>query len=248
MIAPWLTVLTTPARTEYLLDTLASILEGGGHRFVGSRIVFVDGDPNAVPAVPRGWTKLTTGAGPRGNRRAMWKILNLAAIARVPYLLYFEDDVRLCRNAIAAMSAIAVPPGVAFLTFLQQQWVPAERGIHCRRADDPKIGHGYWGNQALKIPLRSLRTFERRHTEPINQWLYASDVWLGEQLASRGSAEHHYGIVQPALVRHVGVRTTIPGQEGQTIDGHRAGLNYAGDDFDAARLPANLPLFDLFDL
>jgi hypothetical protein len=247
MIHPWLTVLTTPARPEYLLGTLASIHAAGGHRFVGNRVVFVDGDVNAAPAVPGGWVKLTAGGGPRGSRRAMWKILNMAAVARAPYLLYFEDDVRLCVNAIAAMSAAVVPRGIAFLTFLNQhEGVSARTGIHCRRADDPTVGHGYWGSQALKIPLRSLRPFERRHTEPKNQWAYAADEWLGQQLATAGSAEHHYGIVQPSLVRHIGARTTIPSQQGQTLDGHRSGLGYPGDDFDAtANLPANLPVFGL---
>lgn len=246
MIPPWLTVLTTPARTDYLLGTLASIHAAGGHRFTGNRVVFVDGDPNAVPAVPRGWAKLRVGEGGRGTRRAMWKILNLAAIARAPYLLYFEDDVRLCRNAIGAMAAVTVPPGVAFLSFLNQlEGVPARRGLHCRRADDPKIGHGYWGSQALKIPLRSLRHFERSHTEPLHGWGYASDVWLGEQLATSKTPEHYYGICSPSLVRHIGERTTIPSQAGQTLDGHRAGLNYPGDDFDAATLPAILPVFGL---
>ncbi len=159
MISPWLTVLTTPARTDYLLGTLASIDAAGGDRFLGNRVVFVDGDRGQVPDVPPGWAKLTTGDGPRGTRRALWKILHLAGIARVPYLLYFEDDVRLCRRAVAAMSAIDVPPGLGFLSFFNQHGDAPEPGIHCRRADDPKVGHGYWGNQALKIPLRSLRVF-----------------------------------------------------------------------------------------
>ncbi len=55
MIAPWLTVLTTPARPEYLLATLASIDAAGGDRFAGNRIVFVDGDRGQVPDVPPGW-------------------------------------------------------------------------------------------------------------------------------------------------------------------------------------------------
>ncbi len=233
MIAPWLTVLTTPARPEYLLATLASIDAAGGDRFAGNRIVFVDGDRGQVPAVPPGWAKLTTGDGPRGTRRAMWKILHLAGIARAPYVLYFEDDLRLCRRAIGAMSAIEVPPGLGFLAFFNQHGPAPEPGIHCRRADDPKYGHGFWGNQALKIPLRSLRVFERPRSEPVGQWAYASDVWLGEQLASRRAATEWFGIYSPTLVRHVGEQTTIPSQKGQTNAGHRAGLNYAGDDYDA---------------
>ncbi len=245
MIRPWLTVLTTPARTEYLLSTLASIDAAGGDRFSGNRVVFVDGDAGQVPEVPAGWAKLTTGEGPRGSRRAMWKILHLAAIARAPYLLYFEDDLKLCRRAVGAMSAIEVPPGLGFLSFFNQHGAvsPPEPGIHCRRADDPKFGHGYWGNQALKLPRRSLRVFERRTSEPIGQWAFASDVWLGEQLASRKAPEHFFGLHIPALVRHVGERTTIPSQKGQTNTGHRAGLNYAGDDYDAlAGIPSLLRL------
>lgn len=238
MISPWLTVLTTPARTEYLLDTLASIDAAGGDRFPGNRVVFVDGDRNAVPAVPPGWAKLTVGDGPRGSRRAMWKILHLACIARVPYCLYLEDDLRLCRRAIAAMSAIEVPAGLGFLSFFNQHGAAPEPGIHCRRSDDPKFGHGFWGSQALKIPWRSLRQFAWPRSEP-GGWPFASDVWLGEQLASKRAPEPFFGIHSPALVRHIGERTTIPSQEGQTNTGHRAGLDYAGDAYDAvAAMPA----------
>lgn len=246
-VSPWISVLTTPARPEYLRDTLASIDDAGGRHFRGNRVVFVDGRIDDVPAVPAGWVKMTTG-GPaaRGSRRAMWKVLNFAALARVPYLLYFEDDVRLCRNAIDAMAGLVVPTGVAFIAMLNQKKGVSERhGIHCRRADDPANAPGHWGSQALKIPLRSLRAFERRHTEPINGWPYSSDVWLGSQLATRKSAEHHYGILVPSLVRHVGARSTIPTQETFAADGHRAGLGYAGDDFNAELLPAILPVFGL---
>jgi hypothetical protein len=166
----------------------------------------------------------------------------MAAIARVPYVLFFEDDVRFTRNAIVAMAAIPVPPPLGFLAWCNQKrglpdTPPAPPAIYSRVAAAPANAPGHWGNQALKIPARSLYLFRHPSTEPrATEYAYASDNWIGEQLVT-------YGIVLPALVRHVGAETTIPVQSGQGLDGHRAGLNYAGDGFDALNLLGeNLPV------
>jgi hypothetical protein len=249
MIAPWLSVLTTPSRRQYLQGTLDSLARAsGGGLFRGHRLLFVDGDAKQIEAPP-GWTTIGIGDGaqPRGSRRSVWRILHMAALAAVPYLLFFEDDVRACRNAAIAMAAIPVPDGCAFLTFCNQKkgLPPAPPAIYCRRADDPANKPGHWGNQALKVPAHSLRRFAAPSTEPRDQYAYASDVWLGEQLAASSTADHHYGIVVPSLVRHIGAVTTIPSQLGMGLEGHRSGLNYPGDDFDALAISSRLPVFGL---
>jgi hypothetical protein len=236
-IQPWIAVLTTPTRTQYLRGTLAAIGAAGGDLVDASRIVFVDGDPDRSPVVSDlRWTKISVSGGgpPRGSRRAVWRVLHLAAIARVPYLIFFEDDVRPCRNAILAMSLIPVPRGLGFLTWCNQKTglpatPPAPPAIYLRSASDPANAPGHWGNQALKLPARALHLFAQPSTEPRDEYAYSSDTWLGEKLG-------RYGIVVPSIIRHVGAETTIPAQAGMGIDGHRGGLNYAGDDFDALAL------------
>ncbi len=108
---------------------------------------------------------------------------------------------------------------------------PAPPAIYERVAAAPENAPGHWGNQALKLPARSLEMFRSPSTDPIDEYRFSSDVWLGEKLGT-------YGIVLPAIVRHVGNETTIPSQAGQRAIGHRAGLNYPGDSYDARNLAA----------
>ena len=241
VVSPWLAVLTTTKRTQYIRGTLEAIDAAGGAVFRGNRVVFVDGPMSQAPSVAaQGWAAINvSGGGPaRGTRRALWRVLHLAAVARVPYLLFFEDDVRMSRHAVQAMAAIRVPAGLGFLTFCNQKaGLPATPSaparIYERQAAAPNNAPGHWGNQALKIPDRSLALFRFPSTEPIDEYPFASDVWLGKQLRS-------YGIVLPSIVRHIGDETTIPCQAGMGIDGHRGGLNYAGDDFEALQFVATL--------
>jgi hypothetical protein len=225
-----ITVLTTPARPQYLAGTLEAIDAAGGASFAGLRTVYVDGPADDVRAPP-GWgvVSLTAGGPSCGTRLSLWGILHRAALGEAPYLLYFEDDVRAARNGITRMCSYEVPPKFGFLTFFQQNpnMNPAP-GIH-----PLPYGRPYWGCQALKIPGRSLARFADRATVPPTwKTKHSCDIWLGEQLKA--------GVVLPSIVRHVGEVSTIPSQgriglTGQ--DAHRAGLGYAGDDFDALDLP-----------
>jgi hypothetical protein len=239
-IAPWLSVVTTPSRLRYLADTLEHLdTHGGADHFLGNKVICVDG---AMANVPRrdGWSMLPVGArdgSAVGTRRGMWKILHLAALAKAPYVIYCEDDIRCSRLAVVAISLLSVQPGVGFYTFFNaKEGLPSVPGIHCRKADDPKNAPGHWGSQCLKIPFRSLRKFADPKTEPKDEYRFAGDVWLGEQLATARSVEHYYGIVLPALVRHIGAETTIPVLKRQGMPPHRLGLNYAGDGYDAMML------------
>lgn len=202
----------------------------------------VDGSPDSI-SVPPTWELLSLAPESQGTRPSLHKILNQAAEADVPFLLYFEDDVRACVHAIEAMIAIPVPESCGFLTFCNQKQGYDDRpAIHLRRADDLQNAPGHWGMQALKIPRRSLQYFARNIRLP-RLGRYGSDVFLGQSLASAAAPTKHYGIVLPSLVRHVGELTTIRAQLNEPFEGHRRGLNYAGDDFDARKLLVSaLPL------
>ena len=220
-----ISVLTTPRRQDYLRDTLQSI-DGAGGASLKHKVVFVDGSvtPEVKDNVLPGWDICPLPSG--GPRRSLWRILNYDARTRIGDHIHFDDDVKLCRNAIFAMLAIDVPPEAGFLSFFQQNKNMADTpGFHYLPGRQ-----NWWGTQAIKIPSRSIVKFRAEQTMPPagNQ----GDVWLGSQL--RGC------VLLPSLVRHVGLKTTIATQQGETLSGasiHRAGLHYVGDEFDALLHP-----------
>ena len=225
---PWLSVLTTPRRLQYLAGTLTAIDAAGGADFPGRRVVSVDGAADLVrPLVPPGWSIDSLSPASRGTRKSMWEILHRAAGAGVPALLYFEDDVRLARNAIAVMARAEVPAEFGFLSFFQMnKGMPTAPGIYRYRKPSAEVS-GFWGTQAFKVPARSLAQFAGPDPTPA-RYQHACDVWIGEQLVP--------GIVIPSIVRHVGVSSSIPSQFLHSITGehvHRAGIAYAGDEADA---------------
>lgn len=241
---PWLTVLSTKLRPQYLLPTLEALdLNGGAVGFPGPKIVMFDG--GLAPVRRFGWAiqALSPDGVQLKQTRAFVEICKRAVIADCPYVLYFEDDVFPCRDAIRAMVYMEVPKGVSFLTFCNQKdgcdspWTPH---IEARRADAPANHPGHWGCQALKLPRRTLEICSRL-TVPDEGYLriYYDNI-IGEFTASRKSPEHHYGIVLPAMFRHTGEITTVEGQVDQKWEGHRLGLNYAGDQADGLELGSQL--------
>jgi len=225
-----ISVLTTPRRLHYLAGTLRALDDAGGVLFGGRKTVFVDGPSSAIASagVPAGWgIESLTGEGPsKGSRPALWTILHRAAVAGVPYLLHFEDDVRCTKNAVKAMVLFSVPRLIAdagFLSFFQ-----GNPGLDLSPGVQLFNGRAFWGTQALKFAAPALERFRDPKTNPANDYRYSADTWLGGQLRP--------ALVIPSIVRHIGAETTIPAQKGETLEGHRAGLLYAGDDFDALTL------------
>ena len=222
---PWLTVLTTPKRPQYLVDTCNAIDDAGGRIFPGWKMVLVDGPSVDYRTMVPEWgvRSLTQEKPPEGTRMAIWKIMRWANIARAPYLLYFEDDIRLSAHAVTAMSRYPVPPDLGFLSFFSMDpRISSEPGIH--RTNNKE----FWGTQALKIPYRSLTKFRDENTEPRNQHRFSADIWLGMQLSA--------GVVVPSLVRHIGEVSAVQTGQGVGLTGkwsHRGGLHYMGDNFNA---------------
>lgn len=228
MPLPWIGVLTTPHRPQYLLGTLEALDAAGAGDVEAVRFVFVDGAAGELQAsVPPGWHVVSVSDTCRGTRPTLWAILRRAAFAEVPWYLHLEDDIRCARNGVRAMAATRVPPGLGFLSFMKMNpTIPSAPGIHALGGGLP-----FWGTQAIKVPASSLRRFRDPKTSPLGQYNQAGDVWLGEQLRA--------GVVLPSIVRHIGAETAIPSQKAEGIgitgerDGHRAGLDYVGDSVDA---------------
>lgn len=230
MSLPWLTVLTTKSRPQYLAGTLDALDGNGrGWAFPGRKMVVFDGGGEGWSRL--GWENRNVSREPGTvvqSARALHYIMGAAFWGGAPYLLYFEDDVFVCRDAVLAMSEMEVPDKVAFLTFCNQK-VGCDHvwpHVQARRADEPLNSPGHWGSQAMKVPRRTLEIVAKAASPTCG---FSSDAWFGAAVAS---GDTRYGIVLPSLVRHTGKVSTIPDQRGQPWAGHRLGLNYAGDDAD----------------
>lgn len=202
---PWLTVLTTPRRPQYLQATLAELDQAGAHILAiqGAllRCIAVDGNPADVPDRP-GWVKFSVGMNV-GSRRALLNTCHAAADGQAGHLLYFEDDLVACQNAVLALNRALVPQDCGFITAFTMQFdrrVARDKTIHTAH----KLPGGYWGTQALKIPARGLshlRTLQIGENEIDN----SGDVWLGQHLATQHAPWWKYRILRPSIFEHVGL-------------------------------------------
>jgi hypothetical protein len=233
-----ITVLTTPRRPQYLAATLAG-LDAAGARDHAPRWVCVDGEIMPVllaRVVPSGWGVVSVGIG-NGSRVSLQRVCELAR--RQPGggdLLYFEDDLAACRNAVTAWERIAVPPDCGFLAAFDHKNLA--RGFEPRilrvASDDPTVGP-YCGNQAIKIPGRTLAHLVQQSTAGNfgNSRLFGSDVWLGHHAASAAAPWKVAGILAPSLFQHVGAASSIH-PHWKLAD--RTAQNWR-QDFDALTLP-----------
>lgn len=234
----WIVVLTTPGRGSYREATLASLDEAGGSGFEGRKIVYCDGTD--VPFdVPSGWEAVPSGSEAlSGTTAATFGALAFVREHGAGDVLFFEDDVVSCRNAVTFMSKVTVPDRHAFLVFSDIRGFSDLRAQLITKPGDGGDGRGHWGNQALKIPRRTLMYL--RHAKLFDAGKKsASDLVLGYTTAGLLSPWASYGVCSPSIFDHVGYDSAaLPGVpfagEG------RATRNFAGRDFDAMTL---LPLF-----
>lgn len=253
---PWLTVLTSPLRTCYYEATISKLIDAGADVFTGVCTLFVDGpahtgSPLEAHApwgpeggrykrlVPANWRVLSCRSDGRshGTKEAFLGVIYAAADADAEFLLYFEDDVLPCANAVTAMCQIPVPDDIAFLTFCDiKQLCGEDNTPKIRRIDgyDYETNTGHWGNQALKFPLRALKHLASAGIPP---WHYkhASDV-LAAILLTTGSAPwRKYGVVSPSLIQHIGAQSLVDPHAPPYGFG-RQPANFVGEDFDALTL------------
>jgi hypothetical protein len=231
-----ISVLTCAARGQYLAQTIASIDRAGGAEYPGPKVIHVDGPADGVPRF-EGWDVVALSPARGGARRAMLDIVGRAAAAGVELLLYFEDDVLLCRNAIRAMIEIGVPEPLGFVTYCDLLWHPVpplelQAFPGCPR-NAPVADGGFVGCQALALPLRTL---ERLSTTPAPQWIDRNNCD-----ATIGTSCEVYGVVD-SLANHVGADSCIMGA---TYTRLRVVRGWRGEDFDADVVPRTFELGDV---
>ncbi|HEU0081832.1 MAG TPA: hypothetical protein VFQ87_03095 [Bradyrhizobium sp.] len=213
-------VLTTPKRPQYLAQTLRDLDACGGHA-IPRRVVAVDGplrDVLKLRALPRGWELMQVGPGGRGNRECFANVCRkVAAMPGAGDLLFFEDDVTGCANALTALDRLQVPDDVGFIqAFDHRNRLPdATAPMLLRLAtDEPEDGLWFWGNQALKIPSRTVAHLAQQPADRFVQGVawdqtersltYGADVWLGAHAASSWAPWQVYGLIAPSLFQHTG--------------------------------------------
>jgi hypothetical protein len=235
----WVSVVTCAKRGQYLEATIES-LESGGAALCNKRVLFVDGPAEGFLDRFPGWDVVSVSpVAARGARLAMVEIMRLAHAAGVQLLLYFEDDIQVCTNAIRAMLEIGVPRELGFVSYCDLLWHPCpplELAAFpgCPR-EHPVADGGFVGCQALAIPARTLEAFTTWQAPP---WLARDpnncDGTMG-QIAPR------YGILD-SLANHIGDMSAIMGLAyGPRL---RVVRGWRGEDFDADTLPRTWTLGD----
>lgn len=227
-----ISVLTTSRRPDYLVRTLLALDEAGAKRV--RRVVNVDGFIEQTREVLKPhpslatWELATCSYG-YGTLSSMCAVL-CAAAETGEDLLYFEDDILPCKNAVTALLNLDVPKDTAFIVAcdIAAHAKDMGPGIH-RVAGD---GARPWGNQALKIPARTLKWFAEQRI-PTQTFKHGSDTWLRLVCAGPDSPWRTYGVLHPDLFDHVGAASAV--DPAWTLTGpHRRPVRFPGVDFDAS--------------
>lgn len=217
-------VVTAPREgVSYLEATLESIDSSARD---ANRIVFLDGDGDV--ALPSSWRleRAPKPANhPRQNKWTAWAAITRAA-AMNEDLLFFEDDIKLCKNGSAHAESVRVPADVALVTFYAPFGdLTMQPGIW--RGPMGQFGYA----QALKFPARTCVELHRARQEMADGRFGTTDGMLREMGRRRS---WHYGVHYPGIVQHRGA-TSLVGPGGKLV-GHRVSHAYPGDQFDARSL------------
>ena len=184
---------------HYFRNTIAAIDREGGNRVPASKkLVIADGwDPLEEPQhpLPRPWWLLCTagGDGPAAFFRALaW------ASGSGEDLLFFEDDVELCGNAVAAAERIRVWDDLAFVALFDADHAREQHGLR----ELPFPGPSFRCSQALKIPPWTIEYLIAKGPPKSEEAKDGIDTMLGRRLCR--SPWPRYGIVVPNFAKHVG--------------------------------------------
>lgn len=229
-----ITIITCERKGVSYLDTTAAALLREGGNACDHRLVLVDGEPPA--AWPPGWDLDVHW--PRGGVRVMmWKAFEKAVQAGVDRLIFCEDDITPCKNAVALMLKIGIPAEAAFIDFHDMEALadaPAS-GLH-----RVSFARGYGGNQCMVFPRHTVEWLLKQDGAYGAMYFredgvsVAADAVLARFLLS--SPWPTYVAHLPRVVRHDGV--TSVAHPGLRLIDARATRNFVGEDFDALSLLA----------
>lgn len=231
---PVIAVSTCKREGNYLPATLASLERTGALDF--ERFVLVDKDedePFDVGAAATNWPVVDYKRSFPTVRNNLWNAFRMAVQLGSPRLLFFEDDILLCKNAVRRMATVEIPDTAAFMTFhdVKEHEPGTKPGIYLSDDAHGKEGTGFWGSQALAIPRRTLEYLVT--CDPFSVWkssLPRHGDRVLEHFVSK-SKWPRFAVHMPCLVRHVGeVSVAHPGKSLSV----RTTTNWPGLDYDAA--------------
>ena len=208
-----------------------------------TRRLYVDGTTKFVdslksrltPFAANSWEIVRLGEN-LGSTEAMRRlIVHSAAMGRD--LLFFEDDLLLCRNAVSRIIAQRVPEDTGIVTFFDMKEVPpgTAPGLY-RTPAEGKQGSGFWGAQCLKFPLETLIHLANKNWEEEGRIgsKMASDILIG-RILTKHPTRKNLAVHIPNLVEHIGhASACFPGLT--LTPRWRRATNFLGRDFDALSL------------
>jgi len=211
-------VFAIPGREDVTAATLAALDgPGGGSKLKCEKVLFWTG-PVAPIAVPDGWRAVWRDHDKRGSVAALADFWAMLDVVGDRDLLFFEDDVRPCVNALPYMAAWSSPYVTHFFNGGRQPLGPRKL---------PPGGFEF--SQALKIPTRIVA---RLRAEPATSrglkdgW----DLAIGRQLHRMGEPLYQHR----SLVQHVGFKSMWT--PGNNLAKRLPGPDFPGVDFDALTL------------
>lgn len=238
---------TSPRRDKisYLSETLSKLDSEGANEW-GEKVVLSDG-----PLTNCDWPHIAR-PGPSGTRIAFWRLLSHAHASGAERVLFLEDDVLPCRNALRFIRTFEIPNDLAFVSFfeMKEELKPTSGGltripcyglqadsIHTEGLPFRQFTRFYCGNQCLLMPRRTIDHLVKCDpfdpqlpADPYMYSSYSSDGVMGWHLSR--SCWPAYGAMYPCLVEHIGEVSTWTEEN---LDGRRA-QNFSGGDFDALSL------------
>jgi len=219
---PVVVVFAIPGREDVTGATLDALDgPGGASTLTCERLLFWSA-PTQPIAVPAGWRAHWHEQAARGSVAAMGDFVAMLDVVGDRDLLFFEDDVYPCKNAVPYIARLALPHVVHFFN--------ASSPMHPYGPRKLPPG-GFEFSQALRIPAAVVAAL--RDTPPTSRGRFDGwDLAIGMCLHRLGLPLYQHR----SLVRHVGFHSMW--NPGNDIARRLPARDYPGDDFDALTLPA----------
>lgn len=136
------------------------------------------------------------------SRANLWRAFKLAVERKANRLLFFEDDIQPCQDAVRTMRDAAIDEDLFLLSFYDRREIEegASPGIYRLPAVRTR---GFWSTVAVAFPLRSCTYLAAKDSAAV----FAGHRHLADQVVGRLMADSPwpmFGIHVPCLVRHVG--------------------------------------------
>lgn len=224
-------VSTCQRQVNYLGNTLRS-LDTTGARDMPKVLMWNGTDADVKISFESFWS-IKKNPEPKSTRTNLWAAIRLAAEMKVDRLLYFEDDIVACRNAVTHMAQVPIPEQVGVMSFFDQRLVSKTVPNGVYTIPIKKISKGLWGMVAVVFPRGALGHLAKQ--DPFSV-LKDEPERNGDRVVGlflQDSKWPRIGINAPSLCEHVGAVSAA--RPGAVLKGRQA-LNWPGEGFDALSL------------